>query len=135
MSSDRRFTNAYASMASGIQTDAESKLGRALFESEANSIRNASSLMMLESVAMGMQHATTAEEVEARLADAASAFSDRLEDARKSVAASAESKLGRPLSISESKLVSGIQNCLVAMLVQHNIDDASALSDVSEVMP
>lgn len=135
MSSDRRYTNAYAQMATGIQKDAESKLGRPLSDSEANAIRNAGSLMMLESVAMGIDHAQTVGDVAGQLADAASAFPDRLVGVRDDVKASLESKLNRPLNASEVQLVAGIPNCLVAMLVLHNVADASAISTISEVMP
>ena len=135
MPSDRRYTNIYSQMASDIQKDVEVKLGRPLSDLEANSIRNAGSLLMLESVARGMDYAKTAEDVAAQLADAASGFPQRLIDAHSDVTTSLESKLNRPLKTLESELVAGIPNCLVAMLVLHNVEDASAISNVSEVMP
>ena len=135
MPSDRRYTNAYSKMANGIQKDAESKLGRPLLDSEANSIRNAGSLMMLESVGMGIDYAKTAEEISAELVEAESGFASRLVDFRNDVKASLESKLNRRLSGSEAELVAQIPNCLVAMLVLHNLEDTSTLSSVTDVLP
>ena len=135
MTSDRRYTNVYAQMADGVQKTVESKLNRSLTDAECNAIRNAGSLMILESVAMGMEHATTAEEVNKQLTDAVTAFPSRLSDALNDVQSRLESKLNRPLSSAESELVSTIPNCLVAMFVLHKIEDADSISDVTEIMP
>ena len=135
MVSERRYTKAYAEMADGIQEEAESKLGRNLTEEEGNAIRNAGSLMMLESVGMGIFGADHSELVEKRLADAASAFSDRLEETHKRVSQSLEKKLGRRLSENENHLVVGIPNCLVGMGVLHDIEDADEILEVSAVLP
>ena len=135
MKSDRRYTNAYAQMADGVQTTAESKLNRSLTDAECNGIRNAGSLLMLESVAMVMEHAMTAEEVNTQLADAVAAFPSRLSDALNDVQSTLESKLNRPLNSAESELVSTIPNCLEAMLALHKIEDAGSISDATEIMP
>ena len=122
-------------MADAAQFDAESKLGRKLSDSEADAIRNAGSLMMLESVAMGLHHAKTATDVEAHLADADAAFGDRLDAYRSDVCSQLETKLSRPLSAEEKELVAGIPNCLVGMVVLHNIEDADAIKTITEVTP
>ena len=135
MASNRSYTNAFSEMADAAQSDAESKLGRKLSDSEADAIRNAGSLIMLESVAMGLHYATTATDVVAHLADAASAFGDRLDAFHSEVCSRLENKLNRTLSAEETEFVAAIPNCLVAMIVLHNIEDADAITAMAEVMP
>ncbi|MCR9198403.1 MAG: hypothetical protein NXI04_07165 [Planctomycetaceae bacterium] len=134
MPSDRRYTEAYSQMANSIQTDAETKLGRPMSAAEADAIRNAGSLMMLESVGLGIERASGADDVIRQITDATLAFADRLDDARNQVQQALCGKLNRSLSLAETQAVAGISNCLTAMQILHNIDDAVAVTSVSDVM-
>ena len=135
MPSDRSYTNAFTQMANGIQREAESKLGRKLTETEANYIRNAGSLMMLESVGMGIQHAQSAEDISEEFAEAETAFSDRLAAARGDVKSALETKLNRRLAFAERQRVDEIPNCLAAMMAIHKIEDSAEIKNISDVLP
>ena len=69
-----RYSDSYESLAEGIASVAETKLGRQLTETEQNSIRRAPSLMTLEMFALRIEHSNSSSDVENELSDFSNSY-------------------------------------------------------------